>query len=111
MLEFVGAHPGVAVALMGGLVSIGLGISAIAIFFYKSNNNAAAALIASELKNLGEKLDAIFTKIERQDAKIDGLTDKQAKLETKVAQQVQRCDDRERSCPGREVKQSLRQAP
>jgi len=84
MADFITQHPNFAyilLTLMGGL----------ALYFYRGNENKAAMLIAGKLDMIAEKLDVLFEKDRDRSARI-------SQLETALAKQVQRCDDRAHTC-------------
>ena len=69
-------------------------------YLYKTNTGKDAALIASKLDNIAEKFDVLFARDEKRSADI-------MCIKTALAKQVQRCDDRENNCPGKQAVHSL----
>ena len=103
MSDFIATHPEFTYILLGLL-------GMMVVFLYKGNENKAALLIAGKLDTIAEKLDVLFSKDTERKSEAKLLEARTARLEASCAKQVQRCDDRERHCPGNEIKQSLERA-
>ena len=90
MTDFIAAYPEVVYVVIG---LMGLFI----IYLWKGNEAKATQLIVDKLDTIVEKLNVLFTKDGERKAENKVLGDKISKLETELAKQIQRCDDRE--CP------------
>lgn len=86
MLEFVMKNPGATVVLMGTLV-------ALIIYLFKKNESTTSKMIADKLDAISAQLNRLFQYNDSKEARISAVEDKVARLE-------QRCDDREKNCPG-----------
>lgn len=96
MIEFIARHPGLTYSSLLTLI-------ALIVYFYKGNESKAALLIAGKLDTIAEKLDGLYSKDAERKRDIKDLSIRTAKLETCFATQVQRCNDREMSCPGKQA--------
>ena len=94
MTKFIATYPGtiyIILTLFGLLV----------VYLWRSNESKAALLIATKLDQIVEKLDVLFAKVGVREDEAREIERRAAKLAKDLATQKQRCDDRERSCPGK----------
>ena len=100
MSDFIMKHPQFVYIVCSLLIGL-------LIYFYKGNESKAALLIAGKLDNIAEKLDGLYKKDVDRKFEIKKVSDRVSKLETSFSAQVQRCNDREASCPGKQASHAL----
>lgn len=68
-------------------------LAGIVVYFYKQNESKSAKLIANKLDQIVDNLKRLF---DRDDQKTEAIME----ISERMVAQEQRCDDREKHCPG-----------
>ena len=80
-------HPDVVKLAFGLLLGL-------VIYLYKQNESKSAKLIATKLDQICNNLDRLFSRDEQK-------TEAIIEISERLVKQEQRCDDREKTCPGK----------